>query len=146
MIQLINTHNRPHSILFGDGAFYDLDSTGHQEGYIKHIRDEGSIVEFKGGHVLTRGQPCVVISIYESDLREKPLERRLIVEIFEFDRILNQNWTFNGNVQVQRVFHGTKVSEECMTRKEVQKTYPGLFSTTGHFKQCSVVIDNTAIR
>ncbi len=146
MIQLINTHNRQHSILFGESAFYDLDSTGHQEGYIEQIGEEGKGVTFKGGYVLTNGQPCVVISTYEDDLRKKPLERRLIVETFQFDRIINQKWKNNGDGQVQRVFYGESTLKECLTRNDTLKAYPGLFTAAGHFKRCSVVIDNTAIK
>ena len=118
-----NCKNRPHSKLFGNGAYFDLDITGHQSTLVPH---------------LPVGQDCVVASQSKDD--------QITFDWYELTHEKTMPEKRTPGVKY-RVFFGDRVSSTTLTRLVAAglKHYEPFFDKLGRFKQQSVIVPKAII-
>ena len=110
-----NCRNRPHTEMFGTGAFFDLNITGHQAALANNI---------------TAGEQCVVASV-PADGRVK----------FDWYKLTDVKFERDAEGERFRVFFGKPIKSEILSRRAAIRNglYSHFFDKLGRFKQRSVI-------
>ncbi|MGY0195638.1 hypothetical protein ACWA7J_11265 [Leptothrix sp. BB-4] len=120
VIRMIHLDGRDHELIYGAGAFFDLNLSGAQAGMLPVI------------HV---GQECVVASY---DGPGKGLARRVLFKTYQFEREENLP---DSRFVLSRVFFGRLESKVVLSKGDALKLprYMAFFNRNGAFKRRSVV-------
>ncbi len=115
MLLFNNCRNRPHEEMFGTGAFFDLNTTGHQATLVNN---------------LPAGEQCVVASV--------PTDGRVKFDWYKFRREIVKR---DDNGDRFRVFFGAPIKSETLSRRAAIRDglYSRYFDKLGRFKQRSVI-------
>lgn len=111
-----NCSNRKHELLYGENAFYDLNTVGHQAQLAKELRP---------------GDTCIVLS-YDDYSRS--------IVALSWYQFKEERLMADEKGMLCRVFFGGRKKTEFILKSDAVKSerYHHLFSKVGHFKQFSV--------
>lgn len=117
-----NCHGRQHVLLYGNRAFFDLETSGRQS---RQARD------------LEPGQVCVVGSYGSSG-------EQVVFRWYAFSREASLR---DDDLSMMRVFFGRSLGSETMSKQSAARSirYRTLFKRTGDFKQGSVFRENVLV-
>jgi len=115
MLLFNNCHNRPHEEMYGAGAFFDLDTTGHQATLANN---------------LPAGEQCIVASV--------AADGRINFDWYRFSR---ERVKPDEKGQRARVFFGEPIKSETLSRRAAMRDslYSRFFDKLGRFKQRSAL-------
>lgn len=136
-----NIRNRNHPQLFGEGAFFDLDSDKYQGDLIEKIENNGTLITFRQGSQLSQGDQCIVFSYHPEDGQMSALDRRIVMKTFSFEQLKIKNEVLkNGSIRNQRVFYGQKIEPLNLELNRIQavEAYPYCFNVLNNFNQFNV--------
>lgn len=110
-----NCHNRPHVAMYGNGAFYDLNTTGFQATLANN---------------LPVGETCIVASLDTmGDV------------IFDWYSFMRETVKPDNRRVPCRAFFGKHLKTETLSRSDARRDgiYSGFFDINGNFKRHSVL-------
>ena len=111
-----NCRNRQHANLYGNGAFYDLDTTGSQAKVARRLANN-----------LVANETCIVASLDETtgDIT------------FDWFRFSGERELSDNNRVLCHAYFGEQFDTATLSRTEAQRhpIYHQFFNVNGHFKR-----------